>query len=201
MSKGFLMKAERNVPGGVPTLNKDGLLNKSQIPLPTPELIGAEVLGAADNALALHNAKVNAHPQYSLLTDSRLTDTRTPKPHNHNQSEIIYTVPIWTNLTLLNSWTNKAGQVCQYRKYPNGIVEVKFWLLKASNPTLSEALFNLPTGHRPIADYQCNAVMTDNKKAYILGHLNIGVDGFVGFFSNKMDANTEVRGRLVFGVE
>lgn len=144
MSKGFLMKAERNIPLGIPTLDKNGFLKPEQI------------------------------------------------------RQI---VPVWTNLTLLNSWTNKTGQICQYRKYPNGIVEVKFWLVKPTLPTLGEALFNLPALHRPSTDYQFSAVMTDSKKAYILGHLQVGADGNVGFYSNKMDVNTEVRGRLVFGVE
>lgn len=78
---------------------------------------------------------------------------------------------------------------------------MRFWLTKANAPTLGEALFNLPLQSRPSADYQFSAVITDSKKAYILGHLNVGTDGNVGFFSNKMDTNTEVRGRLVFGID
>ncbi|MGL4620012.1 MAG: hypothetical protein ACRCZS_13275 [Chroococcidiopsis sp.] len=109
--------------------------------------------------------------------------------------------PTWTNLNLLNLWTNRTGSTAQYRKYPSGIVEVKFWLTKLTLPLLGESLFNLPALHRPKEDYQFNAVMTDSKKAYILGHLNIGADGNVGFYANKMDLNTEVRGRLIFGID
>lgn len=109
--------------------------------------------------------------------------------------------PTWTNLTLLNLWTNTAGTTAQYRKYPLGIVECKFWLTKLTLPLLGESLFVLPALHRPKENYQFPAVMTDSKKAYILGHLNVGADGNVAFFSNKMDVNTEVRGRLVFGID
>ena len=134
----------------------------------------------------------------------------TPKPLIWNGREIAQlpegdakneVSPTWTNLNLLNLWTNKTGTTAQYRKYPSGIVEVKFWLTKLTLPLLGESLFILPLLHRPKEEYQFPAVMTDSKKAYILGHLNVGSDGNVGFFSNKMDINTEVRGRLVFGVD
>lgn len=114
---------------------------------------------------------------------------------------LIEVSPTWINLNLLNLWTNKTGTTAQYRKYPSGIVEVKFWLTKLTLPLLGESLFILPLGHRPKEEYQFPAVMTDSKKAYILGHLNVGSDGNVGFFSNKLDLNTEVRGRLIFGVD
>lgn len=205
---GFLMNAQKDIPGGIPTLDEQGMLKTSQTRAITPESIGAEKAGAANNALASllpqafasHKTETNPHSQYAFSADPRFTDSRTPKAHTHPSSEIVFTSPAWANLNLLNSWTNKSG-IAAYRKYASGIVEVRFWLTKATAPASAEVLFNLPTLHRPSQDYQFSAVITDSKKAYILGHLNVGADGNVGFFSNKMDINTEVRGRLVFGVD
>ncbi|MGL5922888.1 hypothetical protein [Chroococcidiopsis sp.] len=197
---GFLMNAQKDIPGGIPTLDEQGMLKTSQTRAITPESIGAEKAGAANNALASHKTETNPHSGYALLSDPRFADSRTPRAHTHPSNEIIFSSPTWNNLNLLNAWTNKSG-IAAYRKYASGIVEVRFWLTKATAPASAEVLFNLPTLHRPSQDYQSSAVITDSKKAYILGHLNVSADGNVGFYANKMDVNTEIKGRLVFGVD
>lgn len=68
---GFLMNAQKNQPGGVPTLDTNGLLQASQLPNIPLELVEAEALGS----VASHESKTNPHAQYAIITHSHTADS------------------------------------------------------------------------------------------------------------------------------
>lgn len=68
---GFLMNAQKDIPGGIPTLNVNGLLQLTQLPPIPPELIGAEERGS----VALHESKINPHPGYATVSHTHTANS------------------------------------------------------------------------------------------------------------------------------